>query len=238
MASNASASSSSSSSFRSLNNGSNSSKLLDISQGLVRDLAQVFSRGQDESFSGLTPGFLEGSQHQRLVRGRAPRHRGLCLGRVAEVTPLGVVIENLLQPVKRGDGLVVDQGRPEQDEEGGAVWELYRRVDSCPPGAAGAGRGHGRGGASRTRKGGRGDRGGRGQVLEGEAAPGTAVEVVFGPGQVTLLLALSVPLLSEITCCTCCCLTRLFLLLLRGSLRGSSQLAVVVGSELSTAGSA
>jgi hypothetical protein len=43
----------------------------------------VFSRAQDESFAGLTPGFLEGSKHQRLVRGRAPRHRGLCLGRIA-----------------------------------------------------------------------------------------------------------------------------------------------------------
>lgn len=46
-------------------------------------LAQVFSRAQDEGFGGLTPGFLEGSRHQRLVRGRAPRHRGLCLGRIA-----------------------------------------------------------------------------------------------------------------------------------------------------------
>jgi hypothetical protein len=43
----------------------------------------VFSRAQDESFAGLTPGFLEGSKHQRLVRGRAPRHRGLCLGRIS-----------------------------------------------------------------------------------------------------------------------------------------------------------
>jgi hypothetical protein len=51
----------------------------------LRSLAQVFSRAQDESFVGLTPGFLEGSQHQRLVRGRAPRHRGLCLGHISGV---------------------------------------------------------------------------------------------------------------------------------------------------------
>jgi hypothetical protein len=52
---------------------------------VVARLAQVFARSQDESHLGLTPGFLEGSQHQRLVRGRAPRHRGLCLGRISGV---------------------------------------------------------------------------------------------------------------------------------------------------------
>lgn len=46
-----------------------------LGPGERRSLAQVFARGQDEAFQGLTPGFLEGSQHQRLVRGRAPRHR-------------------------------------------------------------------------------------------------------------------------------------------------------------------
>ena len=47
--------------------------------------AQVFARGQDEEQRGLTPGFLEGPQHQRLVRGRAPRHRGVLAGRVVKV---------------------------------------------------------------------------------------------------------------------------------------------------------
>lgn len=46
---------------------------------------QVFARGQDEEQRGLTPGFLEGPQHQRLVRGRAPRHRGVLAGRVTHV---------------------------------------------------------------------------------------------------------------------------------------------------------
>lgn len=49
------------------------------------DLQQVFARGQDGEFSGLTPGFLEGPQHQRLVRGRSPRHRGVFVGTVARV---------------------------------------------------------------------------------------------------------------------------------------------------------
>lgn len=61
-------------------NSSNSSR---IAPEVLSAMAQVFSRAQDEAYGGLTPGFLEGSRHQRLVRGRAPRHRGLCLGRIA-----------------------------------------------------------------------------------------------------------------------------------------------------------
>ena len=39
------------------------------------DLAQTFSRG-------LTPGFLEGVNHQKLVRGRFPKSRGMRVGTV------------------------------------------------------------------------------------------------------------------------------------------------------------
>ena len=46
------------------------------------DLTQVFARGQDDDHDGLTRGFLEGPKHQRLVRGRGPRHRGVLLGGV------------------------------------------------------------------------------------------------------------------------------------------------------------
>lgn len=52
-----------------------------------QDLEQVFARGQDAEHSGLTPGFLEGTLHQRVVRGRAPRHRGVYIGKVVQVTP-------------------------------------------------------------------------------------------------------------------------------------------------------
>jgi hypothetical protein len=71
---------------------------------MLLDLSQVFARGQDEEHGGLTPGFLEGVRHQRLVRGRAPRHRGVCLGRVSRVTRRGGVVVELLAPVKPGDG--------------------------------------------------------------------------------------------------------------------------------------
>jgi hypothetical protein len=83
------------------------------------DLTHVFARGQDENNDGLTPGFFEGPKHQRLVRGRSPRHRGVHVGRVIS-SDKGVVIvqldEKLLldlssdPPLKRGDGIVVDRG--------------------------------------------------------------------------------------------------------------------------------
>ncbi len=62
---------------------------LRLSDGEWRELQQVFARGQDGGHGGLTPGFLEGSQHQRLVRGRSPRHRGNFLGAVQAVSERG-----------------------------------------------------------------------------------------------------------------------------------------------------
>lgn len=58
----------------------------------VLDLSQVFARGQDEEHPGLTHGFLEGSFHQRLVRGRAPRHRGVYIGRVTAVSRASISV--------------------------------------------------------------------------------------------------------------------------------------------------
>lgn len=87
-----------------------------------QELAQVFARGQDAQHNGLTPGFLEGPQHQRLVRGRAPRHRGVFLGEVESVNAAaGAVRLRLAAPLRLGDGLVFDQGAPQQQEEGGWV---------------------------------------------------------------------------------------------------------------------
>ncbi len=81
-----------------------------------RDLQQVFSRG-------LTPGFLEGKRHQRLVAGRFPKHRGLRVGRVTSVSGrrIGVALEG---PLKAGDGVVFDAGRPQERELGGTVHTL------------------------------------------------------------------------------------------------------------------
>jgi collagenase-like PrtC family protease len=85
-----------------------------------RQLAQVFARGQDVDHDGLTPGFLLGPQHQSLVIGRNPRHRGLFVGEVEGVTRRGVQL-SLRGPLKRGDGVVFDRGRPQEKEIGGNV---------------------------------------------------------------------------------------------------------------------
>ena len=95
------------------------------------ELAQLFSRGQDEDNDGLTPGFFEGPQHQRLVRGRSPRHRGIHVGRVdasSSSPKRGIVItshdETTLRSLKRGDGLVFDRGSAQEEELGGPIYDV------------------------------------------------------------------------------------------------------------------
>ena len=50
------------------------------------ELEQVYSRG-------LGPFFMTGTNHQAVVNGRAPRHRGVRVGRVSRVETDGVVID-------------------------------------------------------------------------------------------------------------------------------------------------
>lgn len=85
-----------------------------------RQLAQVFARGQDETFDGLSAGFLNGANHQNLVRGRSPRHRGILLGTILNAGNGWVEVSNGEIP-KEGDGVVVDAGRAEDDEFGGRL---------------------------------------------------------------------------------------------------------------------
>jgi len=91
------------------------------------ELEQVYSRG-------LGPFFLNGTDHQAVVRGRAPRHRGVWMGRVARVTASGISIEpgdaHRLAPLKPGDGVVFDAAgwrSPEEREEGGRIFEVEER---------------------------------------------------------------------------------------------------------------
>ena len=85
------------------------------------DLAQSFSRG-------FTHGFLGGIDHQRLVEGRFPKSRGVRIGTVVEKLLGGVVVEvadeYLETAIKPGDGVVFDEGHPEQDEQGGRVYRV------------------------------------------------------------------------------------------------------------------
>ncbi len=87
-------------------------------------LEQVYSRG-------LGPYFLTGANHQAVVRGRAPRHRGVWMGRVVKPSEGGVIVEpgaaNRISPLKPGDGLVFDASdwrSPQEPEEGGRLFEI------------------------------------------------------------------------------------------------------------------
>src|ERR1035441_2478997 len=89
-------------------------------------LEQVYSRC-------LGPFFLTGTNHQKVVEGRAPRHRGVLMGRVLKVTDSGVSIEpseaQRISPLKPGDGVVFDAAdwrSPEEPEEGGRIFEIER----------------------------------------------------------------------------------------------------------------
>ncbi|TNF34785.1 MAG: U32 family peptidase, partial [Deltaproteobacteria bacterium] len=99
---------------------------------------RVYSRG-------FTAGFLGGTDHQRLVDGRHPKHRGSFLGRVVAIRPgadggaevvvreapdfpilgrPGVPAETPLEPV-RGMGVVFDLGDPQDpNEPGGAIFSV------------------------------------------------------------------------------------------------------------------
>lgn len=88
------------------------------------EIEQVYSRG-------LGAHFVSGTNHQTVVSGRSPRHRGVLCGRVVRVTQDSVSIEATdiqdIAPLKAGDGIVFDAAdwrSPEIDEEGGRLYEV------------------------------------------------------------------------------------------------------------------
>ncbi len=97
---------------------------LSISRSEELQLEQVYSRG-------LGPFFVTGTNHQHVVNGRSPRHRGVLAGRVIRVHPESVIVAPdpaiADAPLKAGDGLVFDAAdwrSPEQDEEGGRIYQI------------------------------------------------------------------------------------------------------------------
>jgi len=87
-------------------------------------LEQVYSRG-------LGAYFISGTDHQAVVSGRAPRHRGVLVGRVTHVGSDFVTLEptdsQQIAPLKAGDGVVFDAAdwrSPEVKEEGGHIYEI------------------------------------------------------------------------------------------------------------------
>ncbi|MFW5748282.1 MAG: DUF3656 domain-containing U32 family peptidase [Chloroflexota bacterium] len=90
----------------------------------VIELEQVYSRG-------LGAYFISGTNHQMVVTGRSPRHRGVLVGRVKRVYSDAVLVEPTdvqdIAPLKPGDGVVFDAAdwrSPEIEEEGGHVYSV------------------------------------------------------------------------------------------------------------------
>ena len=93
---------------------------------------------------GISPGFLTGADHQTLVEGRFPRHRGLPLGQVTSIDrdwivvhtardqrpttggrAIGVRSTGMTSPTiepRAGMGVVFDRGRPADQEQGGPIF--------------------------------------------------------------------------------------------------------------------
>lgn len=90
-----------------------------------QDLHLAYSRG-------FSPGFLSGLNHQALVPGRHPKARGVRLGEVVGRDRRSILARldesplPLDQRLQTGDGVVLDEGKPEEQEVGGRVWAIRK----------------------------------------------------------------------------------------------------------------
>jgi len=80
------------------------------------ELEMTFSRG-------LFTGWFGGNDNQKLVHARFGKKRGVFLGEVKKIVRDGVIVQ-LAAPVKPGDGIVFDAGKPDEKEEGGRIYEV------------------------------------------------------------------------------------------------------------------
>jgi putative protease len=83
------------------------------------DMEMSFSRG-------LHTGWFRGTDNQALVHARFGKKRGVLLGEVSRVLSERVLLK-LQAPLKPGDGIVFDAGRPDEKEEGGRVYDVEPR---------------------------------------------------------------------------------------------------------------
>lgn len=80
------------------------------------DLEMGFSRG-------LYTGWFNGINNQELVHARFGKKRGVYLGEVKKIQCEKIFLK-LEAPLKPGDGIVFDAGRPDEKEEGGRVYAV------------------------------------------------------------------------------------------------------------------
>ena len=83
------------------------------------DMEMAFSRG-------LHTGWFRGTDNRTLVHGRFGKKRGVFLGEVSRVQGECVLLK-LQAPLKPGDGIVFDAGRPDEKEQGGRVYDVEPR---------------------------------------------------------------------------------------------------------------
>ena len=87
-----------------------------ISDENHRRLAMSFSRG-------LSPGWLEGCDHKRLVPGISSAKRGVLVGKVVGLRGETLTVD-LIHPIARGDGVVLEGNRMRAEELGGRIYEV------------------------------------------------------------------------------------------------------------------
>jgi putative protease len=88
------------------------------------ELEMAFSRG-------LYTGWFRGINNQELVHARFGKKRGVLVGDVTRVDRSAVWVRPV-SPVKLGDGVVFDAGKPEEREQGGRIYEIYPDPRSAP----------------------------------------------------------------------------------------------------------
>lgn len=100
--------------------------------GLPLSISPVEELGLEQVYSrGLGAFFVSGTNHQTVVRGRSPGHRGVLVGRVTRVLGERVLLAPepgaMAAPLKAGDGVVFDAAdwrSPAEREEGGRVYHV------------------------------------------------------------------------------------------------------------------
>jgi U32 family peptidase len=100
-----------------------------FSPGDVEEMELSFSRG-------FSRGWLKGCDHKALVPATSSTKRGVLLGEVLRVKAARVTVR-LNSPVKPGDGVVFEGDRAQGQEQGGRVYEIFRREKRQAQGAAG-----------------------------------------------------------------------------------------------------
>ncbi len=80
------------------------------------------------SFSrGLYTGWFRGINNQELAHARFGTKRGVFLGEITRVANETITLR-LQAPLKPGDGIVFDAGKPDEREEGGRIYQVETRA--------------------------------------------------------------------------------------------------------------